>query len=172
MTGARKRRWQHEQTDSTGNPQETEAKKAAKSERLPAFGPAPLSSLNLANILSHFLTVRSMIKELSTSLKRLENILDSLYQMFEIAQTLMVQRRRTPERPLLRLLPPRTQQSPSGWQQGEFPSGDSPDSPASFPGNIDFNQIMALLQSPLVQNLLSQWMRQLPSSDDLQRKQG
>ena len=154
-------------------PRKRKRKKAAKSERLPAVGPAPLSSLNLANILSHFLTVRSMIKELSTSLERWENILDSLYQMCEIAQTLMVQRRRTPERPFLRLLPPRNKQSPSGWQQGESPSGgDSPDSPASFPGNIDFNQIMALLQSPLVQNLLSQWMRQLPSSDDLQQKQG
>src|SRR5690606_40723671 len=119
-------------------PRKRKRKKAAKSERLPAVGPAPLSSLNLANILSHFLTVRSMIKELSTSLERLENILDSLYQMFEIAQTLMVQRRRTPGRPFLRLLPPRNKQSPSGWQQGESPSGgDSPDSPASFPGRSE-----------------------------------
>ena len=100
MTRARKRRWQHEQTDSTGNPQETEEEKDGKIPlNTPGRQPGPLSSLNLANILGHFLTVRSVIKDLSTSLERLENILDSLYQMFEIAQTLMAQKRRTPDVP-------------------------------------------------------------------------
>ncbi|GAA5345696.1 hypothetical protein CLV97_11775 [Planifilum fimeticola] len=142
--------------------------------KAPASNSNPLSSLNLANILSHFLTVRSVIKDLSTSLKRLENILDSLYQMFEIAQTFMAQKQREPGRPLLRLVPPRTQKkSPFGWGEDDSPSGDSPsNSPVPFPGNIDINQIMALLQSPLVQNLLSQWMKQLPPGDDLQQKQG
>src|SRR5690606_35520546 len=93
-------------------PRKRNRKKAAKSERLPAVGPAPLSSLTLTNSLSHFLTVRSKIKELSSSRKRLETILDSLSQMFEIAHTLMVQRRRTPGRLFLRLLPPRNKQSP------------------------------------------------------------
>lgn len=134
--------------------------------RTPATNPNPLSSLNMANILSHFLTVRSAIKELSTSLQRLENILDSVYQMFEIAQTFMAQQQRAPGRPPLRLIPPRTPKNSPLEQEGVSPSGDSP------LGNIDIGQIMALLQSPLVQNLLSQWMQQLPSDDGQQRKQG
>ena len=73
--------------------------KAKSPYKTPTVNTGPLSSLNLANILGHFLTIRSVIKDLSTSLKRLENILDSLYQMFEIAQTLMAQKQRTPGRP-------------------------------------------------------------------------
>lgn len=148
--------------------------KAKSPYKTPTVNTGPLSSLNLANILGHFLTIRSVIKDLSTSLKRLENILDSLYQMFEIAQTLMAQKQRTPGRPPLRLIPPRnTKKSFSGLREDESHSGDSSsNAPIPFPGNIDINQIMALLQSPLVQNLLSQWMQQLPPGDDLQQKQG
>jgi len=125
----------------------------------------------LANILSHFLTVRSAIKELSTSLQRMENILDSLYQMFQIAQTFMIQKQRIPGRPPLRLIPPRTEKKPP-IEEWEGESSGAPSNPSPFPGNIDIGQIMALLQSPLVQNLLSQWMQGMPSTDDRQQKQG
>jgi hypothetical protein len=155
-------------------PVKRKRRKPAKSPHRTPTNSTPLSSLNLANILSHFLTIRSAIKELSTSLKRLENILDSLYKMFEIAQTFLAQQQRSPGRPLLRLVPPRPQKkSPFGWREDESQSGDSPSNPpAPFPGNIDINQIMALLQSPLVQNLLSQWIQQLPSGEGQERKQG
>src|SRR5690606_2717656 len=97
----------------------------------------------MANIHSPFLPVRSALKELSTSLHRQEDILDSVYQMFVIAQTYMAQQQRAPGRPPLRLIPPRTPNNSPLEQEGGSPSGDSP------LGNIDIGQIMALLQSPL-----------------------
>ena len=149
-------------------------RKMAAKASVPTVNPSPLSSLDLAKIMNHFLTVRSVVKELSVSLKRLENIMDSLFQMFEIAQTFMVGKQRAPERPPLRLIPPRPSNKPLlNLREEESRSVDSPsNSPAPFPGNIDIGQILALLQSPLVQNLLSQWMQQLHPNDHQQQKQG
>ena len=51
---------------------------------LPAF-----SSLNISKMLSHFMTFRSTIRDLSSSLQRMEKMLDSAYQMFEITQNII-----------------------------------------------------------------------------------
>lgn len=57
--------------------------------------PFQLSSLNLAKILSGFMTFRSTVRDLSTSIQKVESMMDSAYRMFEVASQFMPQSRQT-----------------------------------------------------------------------------
>ncbi|TCS93409.1 hypothetical protein [Hazenella coriacea] len=57
--------------------------------------PFQLSSLNLAKILSGFMTFRSTVRDLSTSIQKVESMMDSAYRMFEVASQIMPQTRQS-----------------------------------------------------------------------------
>lgn len=118
----------------------------------------PLSSPNISKMLSHFMTFRSTIRELSQSLQRMEKMLDSTYQMFEIAQNIMTRRNRPP-------LLPEPDRNPPQNEQENLPIIDLPDNnegPIDSPFAHLFRQIdprflFQLLQSPFVQRFISQF---------------
>ena len=122
-----------------------------------------LSSINLVSILNSFYTIRTTVKDLRVSLEKLDSALDSAYQMFEIAQGVFKSQQSDKRRPPLQLLPPaknRTSQQKK-LAGTDLPSSQkkssNPESP--FEGlldNIDFEQVMAMMQSPVVQGLLKQ----------------
>lgn len=124
-----------------------------------------LSSIDLVSILNSFYTVRSTVKDLRVSLEKLDSVLDSAYQMFEIAQGFINRESSRPRRPPLRLLPSPGNRSSQAYRrrespgQTERPSEDvQSDNPlAGIFENIDMEQIISLMQSPLVQGLLKQF---------------
>ena len=121
-------------------------------------------SLSLANIISGFYSFRSSVQDLSASLQRIENILDSCYRILEIAQTFMDRKPAPPTRSPLRLLPPLKR-----FDENEHPSFPSFQAPEPFDeempsqgpsmGNLDIQKIITLLQSPMVQNLLAGFLQ-------------
>lgn len=123
--------------------------------------PPPVS---LANIISSFYTFRSSVQDLSATLQRIENILDSCYRIMEIAQTFLDRKPAPPMRSPLRLLPPlkrfNENETPS-FSPFRDPEPFDAEMPSQGPslGNLDIQKIMTLLQSPLVQNLLSGFLQ-------------
>lgn len=123
---------------------------------LPAF-----SSLNISKMLSQFMTFRSMIQDLSSSLQRMEKMLDSAYQMFEITQNFIGTRNQSRQS----LLPTNPDRKPSSDNEEDLPMINLPpdqESPIQSPFAQLFRQIdprflFQLLQSPLVQRLISQF---------------
>jgi hypothetical protein len=121
----------------------------------------PLSSRNIAQILSHFMTFRSTISDLSSSLQRIEKMLDSTYQIFEIAH-LAIGQRGGPRR-----LPGFFKRNNERQQEGQVPVINLPDedtapnaSLAPLLQNFDPQLIMRILRSPLAQRLISQLFSQ------------
>lgn len=134
-----------------------------------------LSSVNTAKMLSYFMTFRSTVKELSSSLRRMEKMLDSTYQMFEIAQHVMNQKKNI--QPLPFSSTPSTQ-SPVPKNE-EIPVIELPDDEESPPPLAEvlsrFNPrlLYDLLKSPIVQQLISQLFAQpQKTSYRPKRKQG
>lgn len=122
-----------------------------------------LSSINLVTILNSFYTIRSTVKDLRVSLEKLDSALDSAYQMFEIAQGVLKNGHPHKRRPPLQLLPPANNRTSPGKKlsgnvhppsQKKSNDGESPLD--GLLDNVDFGQIMALMQSPMVQGLLKQ----------------
>jgi hypothetical protein len=141
-------------------------------------------SLNIAKVLSGFLTFRSTLKSLSASLQRMESIMDNVYQMMEsFGHALPFLPHRGGPGPFP-LLPPGTgpgggmrqggnsserTQSPGG--QGEDfpiirlphenrfqpPQGQQQTPPPPMPNlpPLDLSQLMSIMQSPLVQQFLA-----------------
>lgn len=168
------------------SPKTLPTKPAPSKEKQTSLLPSPLSSINLAKLLSGFMTFRSTIKDLSHSIQRMENLMDSTYQMFEIASRMLSGSSPQERRNLLTLLP-----TPKGKQPEEdeeipvihLPFEEKRDSgSAGMPlgpllQNIDFSQLLAIMQSPLFQNLISNLFRTNKSATvstrtDLKRKQG
>jgi hypothetical protein len=161
-------------TKRTKNPSLTNIQKNS-----PPSGPnPPLSSINIAKVLSGFLTFRSSVKELSESIQKIEKIMDSTFQVVELASTMLQQHHRS-------LFPP--------FSSGEQPYAPftarnrkknrplnlineddeeipvirlpeprepflSPSGPPFLP-NINFQQILSFLSSPLIQRLVSQFFK-------------
>lgn len=124
----------------------------------------PLSTINLVSILNSFYTIRSTVKDLRVSLEKLDSAMDSAYQMFEMAQGFMKneQSNVTPEhRPPLQLLPAPKSRTAQPRRTSEPAKKKTDDANAPLAGlfdNIDIGQIIGLMQSPLVQGLLKQFM--------------
>lgn len=105
------------------------------------------------------MTFRSTIRELSQSLQRMEKMLDSTYQMFEIAHNIMTKRNRPS-------LLPEPEKSPLHDKQDNVPIINLPDDkegPIDSPFAHLFRQIdprflFQLLQSPFVQRFISQFL--------------
>lgn len=135
-----------------------------------------LSSINIAKMLSHFMTFRSTIKDLSVSLQRMEKMLDSTYQMFEIAQTMMDHKSNPKQFPA----PVRKKQPRQDPDQEEIPiinlpQDDSvPQSPFSqLFRHFDPQLFMQILKSPMAQRLFSQLLAQPKNaSARIRKKQG
>lgn len=131
--------------------------------------PQPLSSINLVSILNSFYTIRSTVKDLRVSLEKLDRAMDSAYQMFEIAQSLMKNGQpnaMNEHRPPLQLLPPPKSRTSQPERMSGRPKQKTDDHPlAGLFENIDIGQIIGLMQSPLVQGLLKQFMSGSPPTD-------
>jgi hypothetical protein len=123
----------------------------------------PLSSQNLAKVLSNFMTFRSTIQDVSKSLAKLESILNTTYQMFETFQRLSALRKSSPGNPLFSLFSskPFSQSSPF-LPFSPHPSNNNPapKTPFSLFEQVDIKQIFSLLQSPLFQGLLKSFLHQ------------
>lgn len=144
-------------------------KPKAPSTTLPA---PPLSSVNIAKILSGFLTFRSSVKELSQSIQKIENIMDSAVQMFEIASKVIRQNHSNMPLPL----PPgeqtflplssrkRSKDRSFEFSDEDIPIIDFPELDERYPAapgssifsNINWQQILSLISSPFVQRLITQ----------------
>lgn len=129
----------------------------------------PLSSQNLAKVLSHFMTFRSTIQDVSKSLAKLESILNTTYQMFEIFQRVNTLRKTNPSNPLLSLFTPKPP-NPSSPSSPFLPlpphplnNNPTPKAPSSLFEQLDIKQIFSLLQSPLLQGMLKMLFQQQTS---------
>ncbi|SEN27629.1 hypothetical protein [Lihuaxuella thermophila] len=145
-----------------------------------------LSSLDLAKIMSGFMTFRSTVQDLSQTIQKLESMMNSTYQMVKIASQLMpmIRSRGFPLFPLPRSnnqseeiedIPvihlPFEDQVPKGSIGSRGYPGGPPGSPLP---NMDFSQILSILQSPIVQKLISNLVQsgKATTSSYSKRKQG
>lgn len=155
------------------NPVKKPKKRNVKRQSKPQLPILPgLSSLNIAKMLSHFMTFRSTIRDLSSSLQRMERMLDSTYQMFEIAQHIMVQK---PNRRLPALPQPK---SKTTYDHEDAPIINLPSEDEDLPNppfaelfkHFDPQLLMQILKSPMVQGMLSQFLTQPKSASARIRK--
>lgn len=149
------------------------------SPQLPSPPQFSLPKLNIQKVVSGLMTFQTAVKNLSTSLQKMESILNSTFKLFTIASQvlpLLKQNRFSlPNLPfpsqtqqptqLPRLpshsqnqQPPQLPKPPVFWDE-EVPvihlPNDPPMSQASNPLNqIDLRRVMELLQSPMMQNFL------------------
>jgi hypothetical protein len=147
--------------------------------RQPASKPIqaePLSSLNLASIISGFANVRSTLQDLSQSIQRIEHIMDSTYRMFELAQQFLANRRGPRRSPFSFGQPGGFRNRPPSLP---FPDGNrgapGSSSPLGLLSNLDLGQLWNLLQSPLLQAFLRSFAKvnELPEPEDKRhQKQG
>lgn len=113
-----------------------------------------LSSINIMSILNSFYTIRMTVKDLRVSLEKLDSAMDSAYQMVEIAQSLFNNQPSSKGRPPLRLLPPDNRVPKGRDKKSERQQSDNQLS--GLLDNVDVGQLMTLMQSPFVQNILKQ----------------
>jgi hypothetical protein len=138
--------------------------------QMTAFSGFPvLSSKNLAQLLNGFLVFRSTVKDLSQSLQKVENVIDSALGMFEIASRFNRQSSLGRSEPSP-MLPPFNQEESQRIHQEDddipviHPPAElenaEPDLPfPPFLKQIPLAQILALLQSPLVWRWLSELLK-------------
>lgn len=125
----------------------------------------PLSSISLAQMISGFLTFRSTVKDLSTSLQKMESIMDNTYQFFHLAQQFMGKKSlfQNQRRPLFPLPKNPGNSNSSDLTDEEIPVINLPKNIGNIGNpllgrllqNMDLNQIMSLMQSPLIQKMIS-----------------
>jgi hypothetical protein len=133
-----------------------------------------LSSINIAKILNGFMTFRSTIKELNTSLQKMENMMDSAYQILAMTSRMMAPGRRGGGR--FPLLPPfgRNPGAPTGRRGMLPPFRRNPDPPpgwqtnqsSPFPADPDEN--IPVIQPPFDENRRSQEAPGIPFAPLLQ----
>ena len=101
--------------------------------------------------------MRNNIKGISTTIRQVEETMDTLYGAMEIFENLgkrNADKPETTEKPSTkRKAAPETAQKVSESSEQEAGSGSASSNPLA---NIDIGQLLGLLQSPLVQNLLTQ----------------
>ncbi|SDC45607.1 hypothetical protein SAMN04488112_10885 [Melghirimyces thermohalophilus] len=131
-----------------------------------------LSSLDVSKMISGFYTLRSTLKDLSSSLQRLESIMDNAYSMFEIANHLVDRRRTGPRfRPPLRLIKPsRKTEEEEDIPQLNLPPLEDPPGEGPQP-SFDLSQVMKILQSPFVKQLINELLQAKTSDIDSHAKQ-
>ncbi|SFS94202.1 hypothetical protein [Marininema halotolerans] len=147
-------------------PQQLEPERGRTSPSEKKETKTPMTTPNLANVISSFYTIRSTVQQLSDSLQRMEKIMTNAYQMFEIANSFMG-RRREPglfggprRRPRLRLIKPPE-------EDGEIPRLNLPDEPpGGGNGAFGIGQLFKLMQSPFVQQMLSGLMNAKTSDQE------
>ncbi|TCP69837.1 hypothetical protein [Baia soyae] len=143
---------------------------------------SPLSSISLAQMLSGFLTCRSTVQDLSTSLTKVASIMDNTYQFFNLAQQYVGKKKGSVQNQQKNLFPlPEQASDPGDLLDDEIPVINLPKN-MSTTGNpiigkllkrMDLNQIMSLMQSPFVQKLMSGFLSRgtTAQTSDLNRHQ-
>jgi hypothetical protein len=148
----------------------------AKPEPLP-----PMTSEHIAKVLSGFMTLRSTIQDLSKSIQKLENIMDSAYKIFELSNQMKSAQQAFPSQRAFPMLPPPDREhTPSLPREEDIPVIDWPDEkkadPPSLFSSISIGQILELLQSPWIQRMIAQLFRPKTAStssySQIKRKQG
>jgi hypothetical protein len=138
--------------------------------QMTAFSGFPvLSSKNIAQLLNGFLVFRSTVKDLSQSLQKVANVMDSALGMFEIASRFNRQSSfgRSEPSPML---PPFIQEERQRIKQEDddipviHPPAELENAEPGLPfppflKQIPLAQILALLQSPLVWRWLSELLK-------------
>lgn len=135
--------------------------------KLPALSEKQISSLSSANIakmISNFMTFRSLVKDVSQGIGRLEGFMDSTYNMFSVAQQMLGSTNRK-KNPFSFLLPKAKKKDIDDEEipiikfPGENKRSKSKSGPPPMLGNlmenIDINQILKIAQSPMFQKMLS-----------------
>ncbi|PTX59892.1 hypothetical protein C8P63_11036 [Melghirimyces profundicolus] len=149
----------------------------------PPEKPLDLSSIDLSKMINGFYTLRSTLKDLSSSLQRIEKIMDNAYQMFEIANHFVGQGRAFPRR---RFRPPLRLVKPNRHEEEEIPRLNlpGPDEEAGQGGslstllqNIDIPQMLKFLQSPFFRQMMTEFTQAKTSGYEAdergrKRKQG
>lgn len=153
----------------------------AKPDPLP-----PMSSVNIAKVLSGFMTLRSTIQDLSKSIQRLENMMDSAYKIFELTNNMKAAQHGLPPQRNFPMLPspdrehtPR-EHTPSLNEDEEIPvidwPGEEKTGSPSFLQSINIGQIIELLRSPWIQKMIAQMFQPKTASTSsyshIKRKQG
>ncbi|SDZ10481.1 hypothetical protein [Thermoactinomyces sp. DSM 45892] len=128
---------------------------------------SPLSSISLAQMLSGFLTCRSTVQDLSTSLTKVASIMDNTYQFFNLAQQYVGKKKGSVQNQK-NLFPNPEQASDPGdiLLDDEIPVINLPKNMNTTPNpligkllkRMDLNQIMSFMQSPFVQKLMSSFL--------------
>ena len=125
-----------------------------------------LSSINISKVLSNFMTFRTFLKNVNNNLSRLENFMDSSYQMFNIAQNIIAQNKKKPGGPFAFLFKkqeeeeknPKKKSLTEDDENNDLPILNLPEEqPKRFRPlrNIDLNEVFKLMQSPLFQKMVS-----------------
>lgn len=145
------RKWRNPYTALSKKNGQTSAAGSATPTSLSLTPKKGLPNLDLRTSVSR---MRSNIKGISSTIRQMEETMDTLYGAMEMVDSLGKGSSRTAVAP-----------APQGKASRSLPSSDSQDAdnPLEESGggsnplaNIDMNQLLGLLQSPLVQSLLSQ----------------
>lgn len=121
-----------------------------------------LSSINLVNVINTFYKVRMTVKDLRVSLEKLDNTMDSAYQLFGMVQNTLAHQRGHQHRNSSNLLPFPNQDQASRDKKESESSRDNHEETSPFAGlldQVDIGQLMALVQSPMVQEIIKQFMQ-------------
>lgn len=160
--------------------------KPAESPKQPPDLLSQLSSINIAKVLSGFMSLRSTVQDLSQSIQRIENMLDSTYKILELTNHISASNRRRRHRPFSMLAPSRQEKKrpqPIGDEE-EIPVIEWPDEEKTNPQlpfapllqSINIDQIIEILKSPFVQKMIAQIFQPKPASTSsyspMKRKQG
>ncbi|MBD1371635.1 hypothetical protein IC620_04595 [Hazenella sp. IB182357] len=129
-----------------------------------------LSSINIAKVLTNFMTFRSTVKDVSTSIQKLEKMMDSAYDMFELSSQFFGDTKKRGKRSPF-LPPPR----PKHEQGDDIPIINLPEGNHKGPlnsnflsmlgplsgvlKNVDIAQIMKIMQSPFAQKMISNLLK-------------
>ncbi|MBA4603699.1 hypothetical protein [Thermoactinomyces mirandus] len=160
--------------------------KPVESPKQPPDILSPLSSINIAKVLSGFMTLRSTVHDLSQSIQKIENMLDSACKILELTNHISAANRRHRHRSFPMLSPSRQerkQHQPTGDEEIpviEWPDEEKPPNPeppfAPLLQSINIGQIIEILKSPFMQKMLTQIFQPKPASTSsyspMKRKQG
>jgi hypothetical protein len=138
------------------NPYSPLAKKTSQAAAVPTAAASlsltPKNTLVAMDLRSSVSRMRNNIKGISSTIRQMEATMDTLYGAMEMVESLSRNANKS-------TAIPQTNNGVRHSQQEAIEVDSEPESPAggSNPlANIDMSQLLSLLQSPLVQSLLSQ----------------
>lgn len=159
--------------------------KPVESPKQPPDLLSQLSSINIAKVLSGFMSLRSTVQDLSQSIQKIENMLDSTYKILELTNHISASNRRRRHRPFSMLAPSRQEKKrPHPIKEEEIPVIEWPDEEKPNPElpfapllqSINIGQIVEILKSPFMQKMIAQIFQPKPVSTSsyspMKRKQG